>query len=147
MWSERSFEELPFLVAEDSEDDLILLERAIQQAGIHNPCIVAGSGVEAIEYLSASLHDPTLEHRFPVIMFLDLLMPRMDGIEVLHWLKDTPHPPLAVVLHTGVESEDMLSEARDLGATFYLPKGSRPEALKEVFQRAKEEWEQSQLVH
>src|SRR5437868_855818 len=125
MW--QSFEELPFLIAEDSEDDLILLQRALNKAGIRNPQIIAPTGQEAIEYLASTALAPTGDRLFPVILFLDLFMPRVNGLKVLEWLRDHSHPPLTVVLHTGVEDDDMLPKARDLGASFYLPKGARPE--------------------
>ena len=143
MW--QSFDELPVLIAEDSEDDLILLRRGLRRAGIPNPQIIAGTGEEAISAMIHALE--SAEQRFPVILYLDLLMPQVSGLEVLEWLRDHEHPPISVVLHTGVEDETMLQRARDLGANFFLPKGARPDALGEVFRRARAEWKQYQLVH
>jgi len=145
MLVERNFEELPFLVAEDSDDDLFLLKKALQGAGITNPVIVAPTGRQAIDYLARTSNRDANEP-FPVILFMDLLMPRVDGIEVLRWLRDNSHPPLPIVLHTGVEDDELLQRARDLGASYYLPKGARPEALAEVFRRARAEWEQFHIV-
>ena len=142
MW--QSFDELPFLVAEDSEDDLLLLQRALRHADVLNPHVTTATGQETIEYLERALSET--ETSFPVILFLDLLMPRVDGIAVLEWLRDHLHPPVTVVVHTGVEDEAMLQKARDLGANFYLPKGARTEAIREVFRRARAEWEQHQLL-
>jgi CheY-like chemotaxis protein len=144
MW--QSFDELPFLIAEDAEDDLILLQRAVRRAGVPNPHAITTTGVETIAYLKTAGGLAANEHPFPVILFLDLLMPQVDGIEVLKWLRDNPHPPIAIVLHTGVDDEELLQRARELGAMFYLPKGARPEAIREVFRRARSEWKQYQLV-
>lgn len=146
MW--QAFEEMPFLIAEDSEDDLILVQRGLRQAGISNPHVVTSTGLETIDYLQTALefeHEEH-EHAFPVVVFLDLLMPQVSGIEVLEWLRDHAHPPISVVLHTGVDDEELLQHARDLGAMLYLPKGARPEAIRAVFRRARTEWEQNQLV-
>jgi len=142
MW--QTFDELPVLIAEDSEDDLILLQRGLRRANIRNPQVVAGTGEETISACRRALSSE--EQPFPVVLFLDLLMPQVSGLEVLGWLRDHEHPPISVVLHTGVEDETMLQHARDLGASFFLPKGVRPDALREVFRRARAEWEQYQLV-
>lgn len=143
MW--QNFDELPFLIAEDSEDDLLLLQRALHQAAVSNPHVTTETGQETIDYFERALaFDNGLP--FPVILFLDLLMPRVSGTAVLEWLRDHPHPPLTVVLHTGVEDDTLLQKARDLGVNFLLPKGARPDAIREVFRRARAEWEQHHLL-
>src|SRR2546423_7152754 len=143
----QNFDELPVLIAEDSDDDLILLQRALRRVGVHNPQMVATTGQEALSVFRRALDSSSEDQRFPVIVFLDLLMPQVSGIDVLKWLRDHDHPPITVVLHTGVEDETMLEQARDLGASFFLPKGARPDAIREVFRRARAESEQYQLVH
>lgn len=141
----QRFDEFPILIAEDSRDDLILLRRALRNDGIANPQVVTSTGRETIAHFQRAmeLHP---EDSFPVLLFLDLLMPEAGGIGVLKWLRDNPHPPITVVLHTGVDDETLLAEARELGASFYLPKGVRSDAIREVFRRTRAEWEQYQLV-
>ena len=141
MWSDKNFEELPFLVVEDSADDLFLLQRALRKSQITNPHVTVCTGVEAIDYLERSSGGHDSENPFPVVIFLDLLLPCVSGLDVLTWLRDHAHPPVPVVLHTGVEDESLLQKARDLGARYYLPKGARAEAIAEVFRRARHEWE------
>src|SRR4051794_23168046 len=103
MW--KRFEDRPILIAEDSDDDLLLLQRALRKAGIHNLQTVTSTGRETVLHLERAL---VAEENFPVILFLDLLMPRANGMEVLEWLRDHVHPPVSVVLHTGVEDEVLL---------------------------------------
>lgn len=136
MWA--TFEEVPVLVVEDSDDDLVLLQRAFRRVGVRNPLIVAYTGDEALAQLQAAANP---DGQFPGIIFLDMMMPGTDGTGVLQWLRSHEHPPTVVVLHTGVEDEHMLQRARDLGATLHLPKGVRLEAIREVFDRARAEWE------
>jgi CheY-like chemotaxis protein len=143
MW--QTFDEFPILIAEDSDDDLILLQRALRNEGFANPQVTVATGKDTIAHFQRSL-ELHPEESFPVLLFLDLLMPEMGGIEVLKWLRDHQHPPITVVLHTGVDDEALLAQARELGASFYLPKGVRPDAIREVFRRARAEWEQYQLV-
>src|ERR1043166_6095404 len=99
----QRFEELPVLIAEDSEDDLLLLQRAFREASIRNPQLVTFTGHETMAALRDALGFDHNNERFPVVLFLDLFMPQVDGIEVLEWLRDHEHPPITVVLHTGVE--------------------------------------------
>jgi CheY-like chemotaxis protein len=144
MW--QNFDEFPILIAEDSDDDLILLQRVLRDEGITNPQVTTTTGRETIAHLQRALQLHP-EESFPVLLFLDLLMPEAGGISALEWLRDHEHPPVTVVLHTGVDDEALLAEARELGAIFYLPKGVRPDAIREVFRRARAEWEQRQLSH
>jgi CheY-like chemotaxis protein len=146
MWPDQTFDQLPFLVVEDSADDLFLLQKALHEISVPNPHVTVSSVSRAIEYLEQSSKGQG-EHPFPVVLFLDLLLPDVGGIEVLEWLNRNPHPPLPVVLHTGVEDETLLQHARDLGATFYLPKGTKSEAVGEVFRRARAEWEQNHALY
>ena len=142
---QQRYDEFPILIAEDSPDDLLLLQRVLRLEGLSNPQVVTSTGRETIAHFQRAmeLHP---EESFPVLLFLDLLMPEAGGLVVLKWLRNNPHPPINVVLHTGVEDERLLAEARELGASFHLPKGVRPEAIREVFRRTRAEWEQDQLV-
>ena len=141
----RRFEEMPFLIAEDSDEDLLMLQRALKRVGVANPQIATATGEETIRYLELAM-DFQQGQPFPVILFLDLLMPGTGGIAVLEWLRTHPHPPITVVLHTGVDDETQLQRARDLGANFFLPKGARSDAIQEVFRRARAEWDQHEML-
>jgi CheY-like chemotaxis protein len=140
----QQFDHLPFLIVEGSELDLRLLQRALRRARVPNPAITVATPGQAIRYLERMAQGGGAS--FPVVLFLDALTSSGAGLEVLRWLQAHEHPPLTVVLHTGVEGDDLLKEARDLGATLYLPKGARPEAVREVFRRARVEWEEAVTV-
>jgi CheY-like chemotaxis protein len=142
---QRRFEEMPFLIAEDSDDDLLLLQRVLRRVGVPNPQVATATGEKTIQYLEETM-DRENERPFPVILFLDLLMPGAGGLAVLEWLRTHSHPPVTVVLHTGVEDETLLQRARDLGANFFLPKGARSDAIQEVFRRARAEWDQHEML-
>src|SRR5262245_1204488 len=65
MW--RRFEEMPFLIAEDSDEDLLMLQRALRRGTVPNPQLATASGEETIAYLQETL---ALEgEAFPVILF------------------------------------------------------------------------------
>lgn len=100
------------LVADDEEDLLGLLEYNLEQEGLE--VLLARDGVEAIE--KTRTHDPAL-------IILDVMMPKMDGIEVCEKLRKDAHLrtiPI-MMLTTRTEGEDKV-EGLDVGADIYLGK-------------------------
>src|SRR5207245_10167305 len=79
------------LLAEDSEDDVILIERAFRKAKIMAPQMAVRDGEEAICYLSGfgRFSDRT-QFPFPDLFLLDLKLPIRDGFEVLRWIQTQP---------------------------------------------------------
>lgn len=112
------------LLVEDNEDDVFLMERALKSAGILNPVCVVEDGQRAIDYLEGS-GDFADRARFPypLVVFLDLKLPRKSGFDVLGWLRgrsDLPQP-LIVVLSSSNSPQDM-ERVTALGAARYAVK-------------------------
>ena len=91
------------LVAEDNPDDVLLLQRALAKSSFGLPVRCVSDGQEVLDYLEG--HPPfsdRLRYPLPTLLLLDLKMPRVDGFEVLTWLRQ--HPSLGrmlVVVLTG----------------------------------------------
>jgi CheY-like chemotaxis protein len=116
---------LSLLLAEDNEDDLFLIQRAIQQARLVNPVHVVRDGAEAIDYLDgAGSNAERSEYPLPMLLMLDLRMPKKSGFDVLRWIQGQ-HPKFAamkiVVLTTSTDERDW-ALATELGAHSYLNK-------------------------
>ena len=105
------------LLVEDNPDDVLLTERALRQSKIANELIVCGDGVEALDYLL----DESKE--LPAVVLLDLNLPRVNGIEVLQKLRQTPRTAIVpvVVLTTSREESDLV-RSYTLGANSYIVK-------------------------
>ena len=112
------------LLVEDNNDDVELTLMAFDQARITNPVIVAKDGVEALEYLFGEGGYAGRDTREqPVVILLDLKLPRLGGLEVLERVRQderTKYLPV-VILTTSTEQDDML-KAGDLHANSYVRK-------------------------
>jgi len=121
------FEEQIFLLAEDSENDVFLMQRALQAAGIPNPLQVVKDGEEVIAYLSGrdQYHNRS-EYPLPAVVLLDLNLPRKNGFEVLEWMRGQPTlKRIVVIILTASNRSADADRAYDLGANFYLTKPSK----------------------
>jgi CheY-like chemotaxis protein len=109
---------LNILLVEDDEVDVMNVRRAFAKSHIVNPLFVASDGLEALEKLR-SREIPT-ERR---LVLLDLNMPRMNGIEFLRELRQSPElcATTVVVLTTSNDERDKV-EAYNLNVAGYLLK-------------------------
>lgn len=114
----------PILLIEDNPDDEALTLRAFGKNGITNPVVIARDGVEAIDYLNGTgAHTGRDLTVMPVLILLDLKLPRIDGLEVLRRIRAGEHTAMlpVVVLTTSRETRD-LQQAYRLGANSYIRK-------------------------
>jgi CheY-like chemotaxis protein len=125
------------LLAEDSEDDVFLMQHAFKKARVANPLFVVRDGEETIQYLEGSgMFRDRDKYPFPSLLLLDLKMPLKDGFEVLQWIRSKPYlKRLLVVVLTASNQEPDINRAYDLGANSYLVKPGRCEDLIEMVQR------------
>ena len=128
------------LVAEDDENDVFLIKRALHQAQFENPLAVVQTGEEAIAYLKgAAPYQDREKHPLPALVLLDLKMPRRDGFEVLAWIRQQPElNGLAVVVLTSSQESSDINRAYALGANSYLVKPANFLSLVEMINRLKE---------
>ena len=119
------------LVAEDDENDALLLERALRRADSDFRLVRVADGEELVSYLKGDhpFHDRAV-HPEPDLVLLDLKMPRMDGFDVLRWRRERENGlllPVIVFSSSILERDVRLAYA--LGANSYVMKPMRSEAL------------------
>jgi two-component system response regulator len=112
------------LLVVDNPDDVQLTLRALKKNKIMNDVVAAQDGVEALEYLYGTGQYAGRDTKIlPQVVLLDLKMPRMDGLEVLHRIRADERTKLlpVVILTTSSEDKDRI-ESYKLGANSYIRK-------------------------
>jgi len=117
-------EQAIILLAEDMDDDVVLIRKAFAKAHINNPLHVVCNGDEAICYLKGDgPYANRAEYPLPDLLLLDLKMPCRDGFEVLTWIRQQPSlSALRVVVLTSSEDIRDVNMAYRLGANSFLVK-------------------------
>ena len=112
------------LVVEDQENDILLLRRAFASAAMTNPVHIVRDGEEALAYLTGEgKYSNRAEHPLPDLVLLDLKLPRMDGFEVLEWIRKQPGiRGLPVVVLTSSDQIRDINKAYEFGANSFLVK-------------------------
>jgi CheY-like chemotaxis protein len=126
------------LVADDSQDDIELLRRAFQKAGLNVPIRCLNDGEEVIDYLESNVSGGS-EEDYPLLLLLDLHMPRRTGFAVLDWIRQQPHlQSFPTIIFTDSEQEKDIEHSFRLGAHGYWIKPSRFEDLVRMSVRLKD---------
>lgn len=108
------------LIVEDNPDDIELTLITFEQMGLRENIVIARDGVEAVNYLFAD--HPELDS-LPILIVLDLQLPKINGLEVLRKIRDHPRTKLLpiVILTTSHEESDRL-QGYGLGCNSYIRK-------------------------
>ncbi|QQR74874.1 MAG: response regulator [Holophagales bacterium] len=117
----NSNESPDLLLVEDNPDDVELILRAFRRVHLANPVQVARDGAEALEILFG----PEVASRSPLprVLFLDLKLPKVSGLEVLARVRQEERTrQLPVVVLTSSREEPDIRRAYELGANSYIVK-------------------------
>jgi len=130
------------LLADDDPNDVFLLQRAFQKTNIADPLQVVRDGEEAMAYLSGQAqYADRQRHPLPVLLLLDLKMPRKSGFEVLRWLRQqSVLKRLPVVVLTSSNQNPDINKAFDLGANSYIVKPGGFDSLVEMVKNLNLYW-------
>jgi two-component system response regulator len=111
------------LLAEDSPQDVEMTLAAMEEHHLANEVVVVSNGAEALDYLYGRGKFANHGNGTPVVVLLDLKMPKVDGLEVLRQLKNDPElRRIPVVMMTSSREEQDLVRSYDLGVNAYVVK-------------------------
>ena len=130
------------LIAEDDPSDIFLLKRAFSLAQVPATLHFVRDGQEAIDYLDGDAgYKDRSAHPLPDLLLLDLKMPKLNGFDVLHWLRRQPGlKRLLVAILTSSDQPEDINRAYDLGANSYLLKPHNSTQLSELVALVKRYW-------
>ena len=111
------------LYAEDNQNDIELTLSALSECNLENRIDVVNNGIEVIDYLMYKGKFKNREKENPILILLDIKMPKMDGIEVLKIVKNDEklkHIPIVMLTSSSLEKD--LTESYNLGVNAYVVK-------------------------
>ncbi len=122
--SKSKHKEVQILLVEDNESDAILTKRALNKVNLANNLVHLRDGAEALDYIFArGEYAERNPKEVPRVIFLDLKMPKVDGLEVLKEIKsDERTKIIPVVVMTSSQEESDLIASFKLGVNSYVVK-------------------------
>lgn len=130
------------VLVDDNADDEMLTIRALKKNSVTNELVVLRDGAEALDFFFAR---GKYQHRdmgdTPVLILLDLKLPKINGLEVLEKLRNHEMTQLipVVVLTTSNEAQDVMTSYR-LGANSYIRKPVDFNEFTEAIRKIAEYW-------
>ena len=111
------------LLAEDNQMDIELTLDALSEFNLANRVVVVNDGVEVLEFLNCEGKFTNREKGNPVVIILDIKMPRMNGLEVLEKIRITDgFKKIPTVMLTSSQEHPDLKKSYDLGVNAYVVK-------------------------
>ena len=121
------------VIIEDSEFDAELLRHALKRVGVSNAIRFFSEGEHAISYLKKGAEDPASGFPIPGIIFIDMKLPGMGGLQILHGLKQIPAlaKSLKIVI-SHLDDTQNIKQAYSAGAQSFLTKPLSEAELREL---------------
>ena len=129
-------EPLIILLAEDDEGHAYLIRQNLEAAGIANEVVHVPDGQEALDYVRCQGAYAGRVPNGPLLLLLDINMPRVDGVEVLRRLKADPKTvELPVIMLTTTDDPREVKRCYELGCSSYVTKPVEYEKFVEAIRR------------
>jgi DNA-binding response OmpR family regulator len=130
------------LLAEDSPDDVFLIRSAFKKSGYRDPIFVVSNGDQVLSYLKGE-GEYADRKRYPIphLLLLDLNMPRLNGFDVLSWIRGRQEwMCLPVIVLTSSFYGPEIKRAYDLGANSFISKPPEFSQLMAGLKEVAEHW-------
>lgn len=129
-------ERLMILLAEDDDGHASLIRRNLKRAGVINEVVRVRDGQEALDYLSQLREKSAQGMNTPLLILLDINMPRVSGLEVLQYVKTDPRTSLIpVIMLTTTDDPREVHRCYESGCSVYLTKPVQYEQFVEAIKR------------
>lgn len=130
------------LIAEDDDDDYLLIQEALTDAHVINPHFRVTNGEELILFLKRQPpYEKYKNTPLPAIILLDLNMPKVDGRQALEQIRKDPSlRRLPVVILTTSKSQEDIISSYEIGANCYIRKPIDFSELIQVIKAFKKFW-------
>jgi two-component system, response regulator len=120
----KNFDPVEILIVEDNPNDSELIIRALKKHNLANDLYVAEDGQEALDFIFCR---GQFESRHPIkplkVVFLDLKLPKINGLEVLREIKSNPQTKkLPVIIVSSSKEDPDIKTAYEYGANSYVVK-------------------------
>jgi CheY-like chemotaxis protein len=135
-------EQFTILVVEDNTEEVILLRKAFENAGMQLAVQFVVNGEEAIDYLSGTdKFRNRISFPEPDLVIMDLKMPRKGGFEVLEWFRNLQESALIpIIVLTASNRESDVQRAYSLGASSYFIKPTSFNEFRDMIKILYEYW-------
>lgn len=120
----EELKEVEILLVEDNPNDIELTLRSLSKYNFANKIRVVKDGAEALEYIfAAGAYAEKATNDKPKVIFLDLKLPKVDGLEILRRIRADERTKTipVVVLTSSIEEQDII-ESYELGVNSYISK-------------------------
>lgn len=126
----------PVLLVENNVNDLLFIERAIAKAGLPISLHIVEHGEKAVQYLKGiGVYADRIRHPLPELILSNMKMPRMNGLELLYWMKQQPSlKQIPMVVMSSSDDPDEMERFVQLGVSAYFIK---PVSLKDLTETLK----------
>lgn len=130
------------LLVEDNPTDILLIKRALAKTRVANPVYVVEDGDAAVAYLAGhGAYSDRAQYPLPILIMLDLKLPKRSGLEVLAWLRAQESlRRIPVVMLTSSNGAGDVNAAYDEGVNSYLVKPVEFDGLVEMFRTVNFYW-------
>jgi CheY-like chemotaxis protein len=129
-------EPILIVLVEDDDGHANLVERNLKRAGVANGIHRLKDGQEALDFVQGKGTYEGANPSQPMLILLDIKMPRVDGVEVLRQLKSDPRTTLVpVIMLTTTDDPREIQRCYELGCSVYITKPVDYQAFVEAIKR------------
>lgn len=115
--------EVIILLAEDDDGHVELITQTLRDAGVMNEVIRFRDGEEALAFFYGNGKAPAVKEGNSYLLLLDIRMPKIDGVQVLEWLKGDPrYRRMPIIMLTTTDEPREIEHCHALGCNSYVTK-------------------------